>query len=123
MSETPAFWVMTRGEYDDEEIIGVASSEERARSLLSEEGLPGVLDEAGTVYGPFKLDRLSLCNKHRYVNCGSCPTTSALKGVERVRELHNQTMSGYCEECSARDYPDYAVTYPCPTIQALEGTS
>lgn len=33
--------------------------------------------------------------------------------VERVRELHREDVSGYCEIC-----PDFE--YPCQTIKALE---
>ncbi|MFD8777567.1 hypothetical protein [Streptomyces sp. NPDC059916] len=43
-----------------------------------------------------------------------------LAATDRVRQLHarNQHTSD-CEHCSERDYPDYSVTWPCPTIQAL----
>ncbi|MFE3031543.1 hypothetical protein ACFXKY_07830 [Streptomyces canus] len=42
--------------------------------------------------------------------------------TERVRALHRRNEhTGDCEHCSAGDYPDYSVPYPCPTIRALEG--
>lgn len=41
--------------------------------------------------------------------------------VDRVRELHVRNRhTGSCEHCSAGDYPDYDVPWPCPTIDALE---
>lgn len=44
-----------------------------------------------------------------------------LAAVERVRALHvRNPNSGTCEHCSERDYPDYAVPHPCPTIRALD---
>ncbi len=43
------------------------------------------------------------------------------EGVNRVRALHvRNDNAGTCEHCSERDYPTYAVPYPCPTIQALD---
>lgn len=45
-----------------------------------------------------------------------------LASVERVRKLHvRNANSGTCEHCSERDYPGYAVTFPCPTALALDG--
>ncbi|MFE2965533.1 hypothetical protein ACFXKC_18005 [Streptomyces sp. NPDC059340] len=45
-----------------------------------------------------------------------------LTAADRVRALHRRNEStGECEYCSARDYPDYAVPHPCPTIRALDG--
>ncbi|MFF1574696.1 hypothetical protein ACFVWR_18305 [Leifsonia sp. NPDC058292] len=42
--------------------------------------------------------------------------------VDRVRELHVRNRhTGSCEHCSAGDYPDYDVPWPCPTIEALNG--
>ncbi|MFE1451956.1 hypothetical protein [Streptomyces olivaceoviridis] len=47
-----------------------------------------------------------------------------LEAVDRVKQLHVRNQyTGSCEHCSARDYPDYDVSWPCPTIQALEGVS
>lgn len=43
-----------------------------------------------------------------------------LEAVQRVLTLHKRNEhSGCCEHCSARDYPDYEVVWPCPTVQAL----
>lgn len=43
-----------------------------------------------------------------------------LAAVERVRRLHvRNANTGDCEHCSERDYPDYSVPWPCPTIHAL----
>jgi len=43
-----------------------------------------------------------------------------LAAVERVHALHRRNENtGECEYCSARDYPDYAVAWPCETIRAL----
>lgn len=40
--------------------------------------------------------------------------------IERARALHvRNAHTGDCEDCSARDYPNYAVRWPCPTIAAL----
>lgn len=47
--------------------------------------------------------------------------TGPLAAIQRVRELHEDSY-GYCEPCSAGDYPGYAVQHPCPTIQALNGS-
>ena len=51
------------------------------------------------------------------------PTRATLlSAVERVRALHvRNEHTGDCEHCSERDYPDYAVPWPCPTIRALDG--
>lgn len=41
--------------------------------------------------------------------------------ITRVRDLHvRNPHTGDCEHCSARNYPDYAVPHPCPTIAALD---
>jgi hypothetical protein len=41
--------------------------------------------------------------------------------ITRARALHRRNANtGDCEHCSERDYPDYAVAYPCPTIRALD---
>jgi hypothetical protein len=41
--------------------------------------------------------------------------------IDRVRELHiRNANTGNCEHCSERDYPDYAVPHPCPTIRTLD---
>lgn len=41
--------------------------------------------------------------------------------IERVRALHvRNANTGDCEHCSERDYPAYAVPWPCPTIAALD---
>lgn len=52
------------------------------------------------------------------------PTREQLAAaVERVRTLHvRNANTGDCEHCSERDYPDYAVPHPCPTVAALDGT-
>jgi hypothetical protein len=45
-----------------------------------------------------------------------------LARAERVRVLHQRNENtGGCEYCSMRDYPDYAVPFPCDTIRALDG--
>jgi hypothetical protein len=45
-----------------------------------------------------------------------------LARADQVRALHRQNENTWeCEYCSARDYPDYAVPYPCDTIRALDG--
>ncbi len=45
-----------------------------------------------------------------------------LAAADRVRALHRRNENtGECEYCSARDYPDYTVPFPCDTIKALEG--
>lgn len=51
------------------------------------------------------------------------PTRATLLAAEeRVRALHRRNENtGTCEHCSERDYPDYAVAHPCPTIRALDG--
>lgn len=50
------------------------------------------------------------------------PTRAVLlAAVKRVRALHvRNANTGDCEHCSERDYPDYAVPHPCPTIRALD---
>ncbi|HZE38756.1 MAG TPA: hypothetical protein VE172_08080 [Stackebrandtia sp.] len=41
--------------------------------------------------------------------------------VERERQLHVRNVNtGDCEYCSERDYPDYAVPWPCDSIAALD---
>lgn len=45
-----------------------------------------------------------------------------LARADKVRTLHQRNEhTGDCEYCSARDYPDYAVPYPCDTVRALDG--
>lgn len=45
-----------------------------------------------------------------------------LAAVERVRALHKRNENtGECEYCSFRDYPTYAVPYPCDTVRTLDG--
>jgi len=40
---------------------------------------------------------------------------------DRIRKIHQRSESGnVCVHCSERDYPDYTVAWPCPTITALE---
>lgn len=47
-----------------------------------------------------------------------------LDAVAAVGKLHVRNVnSGTCEHCSERDYPDYAVPWPCPTMQALGGVA
>jgi hypothetical protein len=42
--------------------------------------------------------------------------------LDRVHALHTRNENtDECEYCSARDYPDYAVPYPCDTVRALDG--
>jgi hypothetical protein len=42
--------------------------------------------------------------------------------IARVRVLHRRNANtGECEYCSFRDYPTYAVPYPCDTVRALDG--
>lgn len=41
--------------------------------------------------------------------------------IARVRAVHPRSESGtVCVTCSERDYPDYEVPWPCPTITALQ---
>jgi hypothetical protein len=43
-----------------------------------------------------------------------------LEAIAAVHALHVRNPNcGDCEHCSERDYPDYAVPWPCPTMQAL----
>ncbi|MET8571852.1 hypothetical protein [Streptomyces sp. NPDC004783] len=43
-----------------------------------------------------------------------------LHAIARVHALHRRNENTRdCEHCSERDYPDYAVRWPCPTIRAL----
>lgn len=43
-----------------------------------------------------------------------------LEAIAAVHALHVRNPNcGDCEHCSERDYPDYAVSWPCPTMQAL----
>ncbi len=44
--------------------------------------------------------------------------------IVRVRELHKEDNTGYCELCTAIATPDgsdYLSKYPCETIKALDG--
>lgn len=41
--------------------------------------------------------------------------------ITAIHALHvRNANTGDCEHCSERDYPDYAVPWPCPTIRALD---
>jgi hypothetical protein len=52
----------------------------------------------------------------------AAPTYEALLiALEGLHALHRRNEnSGVCEHCSARDYPDYDVPWPCETIRALK---
>ena len=53
-----------------------------------------------------------------------CDLTKLQQAIERVRELHKEDNTGYCELCTAIATPDgsdYLSKYPCPTIKALDG--
>ncbi|MEU5322953.1 hypothetical protein AB0G67_40315 [Streptomyces sp. NPDC021056] len=44
-----------------------------------------------------------------------------LTAMEGLHALHRRNEhSGNCEHCSDRDYPDYAVPWPCETIRVLK---
>lgn len=44
-----------------------------------------------------------------------------LATLTAVRHIHRRNENtGTCEHCSERDYPDYAVPWPCDTIKALD---
>jgi|UPI00051AD473 hypothetical protein len=49
------------------------------------------------------------------------PTRAQLLGaLEAVSKLHVCNVnSGTCTHCSERDYPNYEVPWPCPTMQAV----
>ncbi|MFJ3043661.1 hypothetical protein [Streptomyces tendae] len=49
------------------------------------------------------------------------PTRDQLLDVlAKVQALHRcNEHTGDCEHCSQRDYPDYSVPWPCPTMRAL----
>jgi len=48
--------------------------------------------------------------------------TPAEVAIARVRALHRRNENtGECEYCSFRDYPTYAVPFPCDTVRALDG--
>lgn len=50
-------WVATIGAYEDERIVGVASSYDGARKLIDKLRLtPGHHDVDDAVYGPFEID-------------------------------------------------------------------
>lgn len=43
-----------------------------------------------------------------------------LEALGAVRQIHRRNEhTGTCEHCSERDYPDYAVPWPCDTVKAL----
>ena len=41
--------------------------------------------------------------------------------IERVREVHYKTDSGYCHICCEGSFGCEPCPYPCPTIKALDG--
>lgn len=46
---------------------------------------------------------------------------AAEAAIAHVQALHvGNANAGACEHCSERDYPNYAVPFPCPTIRALD---
>lgn len=50
------------------------------------------------------------------------PRLRAEAAIERVRALHKRNENtGECEYCSFRDYPTYAVPFPCDTVRTLDG--
>jgi hypothetical protein len=59
-------------------------------------------------------------------DCGHLIEHQPNQAIERVRELHKEDNTGYCELCTAIATPDgsdYLSKYPCPTIKALDGES
>jgi hypothetical protein len=48
-----------------------------------------------------------------------------VKAIERVREIHMPFWldEPYCSECHSYEDDEKYASYPCPTIQALDGTS
>ncbi|MFB7278082.1 hypothetical protein ACFCZV_13320 [Streptomyces hydrogenans] len=55
------------------------------------------------------------------IDAATARAEQAEAAIERVRALHTRSPNtGDCNHCSERDYPDYAVPHPCPTIRALD---
>jgi hypothetical protein len=63
----------------------------------------------------------ALLERERHVAEAHTAPEPIAPAIARVRALHvRNPHSGTCEHCSERDYPDYAVPFPCPTIRALD---
>lgn len=81
------------------------------------------IDERGTGVARRKCSTLLVVEPPDWWEPYVKPTRDQLlDATDRVRTLHRRNEhTGDCEHCSKRDYPDYAVPWPCATIQALDG--
>ncbi|MFJ8727693.1 hypothetical protein [Streptomyces sp. NPDC093269] len=95
---------------------------EQGALLVTDRKLPAIayIDDRAIRFRSWKQALAELS----YVTSGTkygTPTREALLGaLERIQALHRRNEnSGVCEHCSARDYPDYEVPWPCETVRAL----
>lgn len=96
---------------------------ERGALLVTDRKLPAIayIDDRGIRFQSWKQVLAELENLAD-PNASTSPTYEALlAAMEGIYVLHRRNHhSGNCEHCSDRDYPDYAVPWPCETIRALK---
>jgi hypothetical protein len=90
--------------------------------VLGENEMP-VLNERGTDVAVEKRTVPLVVEPPAWWEPFEKPTREQLTArAERVRALHRRNENtGTCEHCSAGDYPNYAVPFPCVTMRALDG--
>ncbi|MDX3759310.1 hypothetical protein [Streptomyces sp. AK02-04a] len=97
---------------------------ERERHVAEEHGepAPGATEatQPDTEEQPLAVPRGTAAALHEAL--GQLLGEQGAQAAARVRVLHRRNEhTGECEYCSVRDYPTYAVPYPCDTVRALDG--
>lgn len=96
---------------------------EQGALLVTDRKLPAVayIDDRGIRFKSWKQVLAELENMANPPGRPAPTYEGLLTAMERIHALHRRNEnSGVCEHCSARDYPDYAVPWPCETIRALK---
>lgn len=91
--------------------------------LVTDRKLPAVayIDDRGIRFQSWKQVLADLENMANPPERAAPTYEGLLTAMERIHALHcRNEHSGECEYCSARDYPDYSVPWPCETIRALK---
>lgn len=88
--------------------------------VVSEDGHPQA-DQSGTGVARVARTVPLLVDPPEWWEPYEKPTRDQLLAVVgRVHALHRRNEhTGDCEHCSQHDYPDYSVSWPCATVQAL----
>lgn len=125
---TVASWLADRG-FDT--VVDVEGPKHPKREFWNEQGallvtdrkLPAIayIDDRGIRFQSWKQALASLENIENPRGRGTPSYEALLVALEGIHALHRRNQNnGVCEYCSARDYPDYEVPWPCETIRALK---